>query len=417
MIIDKVPFPLFLGGYGCGKSQSLTFNVFETLFVREPFAGCKIGVYAPVYDQIKLNLVPKFQQFFDSTLGGRIKYTYNKNDKILYLPEGKQIIFRSTDNPDSLVGYDHYQAHSDESDTQTADKAALVHRRIQSRNRQVHPAHGPQGTRNIQCDYTTPESYRFTYKKWGKDPAPGFRYVRAPTWSNPQTVASYVRGLLATYTPQQQLAYLKGIWCNLATGSVYSYFDPERHGSARTIKPGDTLHIGIDFNAGGCCVAVYVLDRWQEKGQWRVAVHQVLEFAEHRTLDVRQSIERIAKAGGNRVILYPDSTGNHASSNASASDIEILRGGGWEIKATTPPRIEDRVNAVNRLFYRNMLFINRAACPESWAARLEHAYSKLTGKPDKFPGPGTIDDRNDAADYPLEKLFPFKEPIAVPRQS
>jgi hypothetical protein len=230
-------------------------------------------------------------------------------------------------------------------------------------------------------------------------------------------VASYVRGLLATYTPQQQLAYLKGFWCNLATGSVYSYFDPERHFSFRTIKPGDTLYIGIDFNAGGCCVAIYVLDRWQEKGQWRAAVHQVLEFAEHRTLDVRQSIERIAKAGGHRVILYPDSTGNHASSNASASDIEILRGGGWEIKASTPPRIEDRVNAVNRLFYRNMLFINRNACPESWAARLEHAYSKLTGKPDKFPGPGTIDDRNDAADYPLEKLFPFKEPIAVPRQS
>lgn len=97
------------------------------------------------------------------------------------------------------------------------------------------------------------------------------------------------------------------------------------------------------------------------------------------------------------------------------SDLDILRQGGWEIIASSPPRIEDRVNAVQRLFYQDMLLINPNTCPETWSARIQHAYNKLTGKPEKYGGPGTVDDRNDAGDYPLEKLFPIRSALPVAR--
>lgn len=413
MVANKVLFPLFVGGYGSGKSFSLVVNVFETLFIRDPFHGCKIGVYAPTYDLITLNLVPKFREFFDDKLSGKIKYKYNKNEKIIYLDDGKQIIFRSTDTPDTLVGYDHYESHSDESDIQRTDKAEYVHEKIQGRNRQVHPVHGPDNTVNVQADYTTPESYRFTYKKWEKGPGPGFKYVRAPTWSNRNLPKSYVRSKLSSYTPEQQRAYLKGIWTNLTSGSVYSYFDPERHYTNRLVQTGDTLHVGIDFNVGGCCTAVYVIDRFMVNDRWSVIIHQVAEFADVTTYDVVDRLKRTYATM--RLILYPDSTGKHASSNAKLSDLAILEQGGWEINATSPPFIEDRINAVQRLFYQGMLLINPNSCPETWAARMEHAYNKLTGKPQKYPGPGTVDDRNDAADYPLEKLFPVRKSIPVTR--
>ena len=139
MIRNNVPFPLYVGGYGCGKSYAIVTNVIDTLFFNDPFDGCKIGVYSPTYKLIKKNLVPKFKLFLDGTLKGKIPYTYNKTDLIIFLSGGKEIQFFSTDDPGSLVGYDHYQSHSDESDTQATDKAIEVHKNINGRNRQVHP--------------------------------------------------------------------------------------------------------------------------------------------------------------------------------------------------------------------------------------------------------------------------------------
>lgn len=402
MCAEKVPFPLFIGGYGSGKSFILVHNAAQDVL---SFRGCKVGIYAPTYDLLELNLVPAFEQYFDS-IG--IKQRYNGSKHIMHLPGDRKLIFRSLADERRIVAYEVYTSHVDEADLMPMDKASTVWDRVIGRNRQHHPKYGIN-TKITIAAYTTPESFRFTYNRWKKSPGDGYRYVRAPTWSNITISIPYVRGLIASYTEEQQRAYLAGIWTNLTSGNVYSYFNPDIHHTNRVIRSGDILHIGQDFNVGGCCGAVFVIDREPEFG-----IHQVDEFADVTTEDVVETLQ--SRYAGHRCILYPDSTGNSERSNASPSDIAILKQARYEIKADpTNPFIEDRVNAVQRLFYRDMLKINRYTCPESWSARMEHAYNKLTGKPEKYAGPGTVDDRNDAGDYPLEKLFPIRSGLEVPR--
>lgn len=403
MCADRVKFPLFVGGYSSGKSFILVHNAAQDVL---SFPGCRVAVYAPTYDLLELNLVPAFEQYFEE-MG--VVCGYNKSKHILMIEGGRKIIFRPMCDPARIVAYEVYSSHVDEADLLRADKAAEVWDRIIARNRQKHPQHGKQ-TNNIVAAYSTPESYRFTYQRWKKSPGEGYIYVQAPTWSNKTNSPSYIKGLVASYTPQQQAAYLAGIWTNLNSGNVYSYFDEERHKTNRKIERSDILRIGQDFNVGGCCGAVYVVDRWVENGDYRLMISQVDEFACENTYRV---IEHVGAAyPDNRCVFYPDSTGNKTQSNASASDIAIIRAAGYEVRANSiNPPVEDRVNSVQRLFSSDLLYINPEKCPQSFAARLEHAYSKLTEKPEKFAGPGTIDDRNDAGDYPLANMFPIREPI------
>lgn len=397
MCADKVvQFPLFVGGYGSGKSFVLVHNVINDVL---SFPGCRVGVYAPTYDLLDLNLVPAICEYLDN-IG--IRHRYNKTKHSLYLDGGREVIFRTLADPSRIVAYETYSSHVDEADLMPQQKAQEVWDRVIARCRQKHPDYGDD-TLNTTAAYTTPESYRFTYQRWKKDPGIGYKFVRAPTWSNINLNKNYIKGLLSSYTPEQQKAYLYGIWTNISSGNVYSYYSRDTCSTTRILRKGETLHIGQDFNVGGCCGVGYVIDRVDGND----IVYQVVEYAEENTQEV---VNRLKKDyNGNRIIIYPDSTGRNESSNASASDIRILRAGGFEVRANkTNPRIENRVNAVQRMLYNGWLFINPDTCPESADARERHAYSRLTGKPEKFPGPGTIDDRNDAADYPISFRYPIK---------
>lgn len=398
MAENKVFAPLFVAGYGSGKSYILVQNAVRDLLL---FPGCKIGVYAPTHDLLSLNLVPAIEQYLDER---GIKHSYNKSKHILSVAGDRKIYFRSMDNPARIVAYEVYRSHVDEADLMaTAKKGEEAWNRIIARNRQkwmvgidkIHPDNF-----NMVSAYSTPESYKFTYQRWKKAPGEGYKHVVAPTRSNETLDPSYIANLSDTYTPQQQKAYLEGIWTNITTGSVYSYYDRDKHDTARIVKSGDTLHIGQDFNYGGSCGAVYV----KEDG----TLFQVDEFAMQDTEQVTEFVQD--KYGKHHVYFYPDATGDKNNSNASKSDISILKQAGFSVKANkTNPRIVDRINAVQRLFYNNRLFINKTACPKSADAFEEHAFSEITGLPEKFAQPASIDDRNDAAGYCPAYLFPIKK--------
>jgi hypothetical protein len=395
---NKIFAPLFVAGYGSGKSFVLVHNVVRDVLL---FNGCKIGVYAPTHDLLSLNLVPAIEELLDAR---GIKHTHNKSKHIMHLAGDRQIIFRSMDNPSRIVAYEVYRSHVDEADLMTtAKKGDEAWNRIIARNRQKHMA-APNKKHpdhfNMVSAYSTPESYKFTYQRWKKNPGEGYKYVVAPTRSNWNLDASFIDNLNDTYTPQQQKAYLEGIWTNISTGSVYSYYDRDKHDTKRIIKPGDMLHIGQDFNYGGSCGAVYVNEN--------DSLYMVDEFAAQ---DTEQIVETARdRYDGHHCIFYPDATGNKNSTNASASDITMLKTGGFRVRAKSiNPRITDRINAVQRLLYNNRFFINKGKCPKSAEAMEEHAFSETTGLPEKFTTPASVDDRNDGAGYCPAFLYPIKK--------
>jgi len=394
----KVFAPLFLAGYGAGKSFVLVDNAIRDVLL---FQGCKVGVYAPTHDLLSLNLIPAIQEDLNNR---GIKSSHNKSNHILHLSGDRQIIFRSMDNPSRIVSYEVYRSHVDEADLMiNAKKGDEAWNRIIARNRQRHPISNEHF--NMVSAYSTPESFKFTYQRWKKNPGEGYKHIVAPTRSNWNLDDSFIKNLEDTYTPQQCRAYLEGIWTNIFTGSVYSYYDRDKHNTDRTIKKGDILHIGQDFNYGGSCGAVYVNEN--------DSLYMVDEYSAQDTEQIVEIVKE--RYSDHQVIFYPDATGASGSTNASMSDISMLKTAGYQIRAKkTNPRIADRINSVQRLLYNNRFFINGSMCPESSTSMEEHAFSDATGLPEKFTGPATIDDRMDCAGYCSAFIYPIKKSTAVP---
>lgn len=414
MMDQRVTFPLFVGGYGCGKSEILVANAIRDIM---EFQGCKIGIYAPTLDLLSLNLIPRLEERL-TELG--IVHHLQKQKNILSVQGNRKFYFRSMDNPSRIVAYEVYRSHVDEADLMvTAIKGEEAWNRIIARNRQkrlkkfkklkTHREHF-----NMVSAYTTPESFKFTYKRWKKQPGEGYRYVRAPTRSNWTLDETFVQNLQDTYTPEQCKAYLEGIWTNIFTGTVYSYFDRDKHHTDKVItKDHKTLHISCDFNYGGSCGAVY------EKTP--NGLYMLSEFVTHDTEQMVQEIEdkyqirikatKLEHKDLLRVIeMFPDATGAKGSTNASVSDIAMLRDAGFHINAKgTNPRITDRINAVQKLLYNGEFKINTNECPRITEAMEEHAFSQITGLPEKVAGPATIDDWNDAMGYCPAFLYPIKK--------
>ena len=397
MAENKVFAPLFVAGYGSGKSFILVYNVVRDVLL---FVGCKIGVYAPTHDLLSLNLVPAIENMLD--LRG-IAHRHDKSKHIMYIEGNRQIFFRSMDNPSRIVAYEVYRSHVDEADLMnTAKKGDEAWNRIIARNRQKHP--NKLEHFNMVSAYSTPESYKFTYQRWKKQPGAGYKYVVAPTRSNWNLDDSFIANLEDTYTPQQREAYLEGIWTNITTGSVYSYYDRDKHNTTRTIKTGETLHIGQDFNYGGSCGSVYINEN--------DSLFMVDEFVGQ---DTEQVIEIVKdKYNDNNLIFYPDASGSNNSTNASESDISMIKSAGYRVQARrSNPRIQDRINSVQRLLHNNRFYINKETCPNSADAMEEHAFSETTGLPEKFTKPASIDDRNDSAGYCPAFLYPIRKRVAT----
>ena len=441
---NRIFAPLFVAGYGAGKSFILVDNAIRDILL---FRGCKIGVYAPTLDLLDLNLVPAIEEQLDKR---GIKHSLNKTKHIMTLPGDRKFYFRSMDNPSRIVAYEVYRSHVDEADLMnTIKKGEESWNRIIARTRQkwmkkngkLHKKHF-----NMVSAYSTPESFKFTYKRWKKNPGVGYKYVVAPTRSNWNLSPSFIQNLQDTYTPAQCKAYLEGIWTNIFTGTVYSYYDREQHRTKRVIRKGDILHIGQDFNYGGCCGSVYVpftladkimrfpdlkkqlkeqlkrehnvrktadVDNLFAREMRKARVKQIgLQMvAEHATHDTEQLIQLVqGEYKKHRVIFFPDASAKSSSTNASVSDLAMIRQAGYEIKAKgSNPRIEDRINSVQRLLYNNRYFINDTTCPKCAESMEEHAFSETTGLPEKFKGPATIDDRMDGAGYCPAYLHPIKK--------
>ncbi len=449
---NRVPFPLFVSGYGAGKSFTLVYSAVRDILL---FPGCKVGIYAPTHDLLDLNLVPAIELYLDAR---NIKHHMNRQRHVMTLPGNRQFFFRSMNDPGRIVAYEVYASHVDEADLMTSEKKATeAWNRIIARNRQVwiHPTIPvkPNGDPNPHPDhfnqvsaYSTPESYRFTYQRWKKEPGEGYSYVVAPTRSNWTLDPSFIKNLEDTYTPAQCIAYLEGIWTNIFTGSVYSYYNRDQHHTNRVIQNGDVLHIGQDFNYGGSCGAVYVpftkLDKMNRSSDYMATVREEVkeEYDLTKSADIdrhmdhvkmvasreeiglqmvdeyaAQDTEQIVEVLRDRyskhpVIVYPDASGKSNHTNASASDIAILKGSGYQVRAKkSNPRITDRVNSVQRLLYNDRFLVNSTMCPKSSEALEEHAFSDITGLPEKFAGPATIDDRNDGAGYTPAFLHPIKK--------
>jgi len=194
-----------------------------------------------------------------------------------------------------------------------------------------------------------------------------------------------------------QAAVWLGEYDTDGSNNVYHYFARTKHHSDRLITANDHyLHVGQDFNIGACCSTVFVID-----SGYPIAVD---EFISHDTRDL--CIQLSSRYPGKHITIYPDASGQSRHTNASESDIDILRAAGFSVMVNgMNPAIRDRINAVNGLLAHDKLKVNTNTCPHLTAALESQGYDKK-GQPEKFDDHPAIDDWNDSLGYFISYRWP-----------
>ena len=380
---------ILVAGYGAGKSHTGTY---KTIFKKLQYPTKKVAYYLPTYPLIKDIAFDKFPNILDQL---QLKYKLNKSDKEISIENYGSILFRSMDTPETIIGYETAYSLIDEADVLPMDKMDKVYKKILGRNRAV--LNG-----NIDV-ISTPEGHKWLYNATLSG---HFNVIRAKTTDNKYLPPDYIQSLVDQYPEQLLKAYLNGEFVNLTQGTVYSSFKRDIHNTDLTVKDSNSLIIGQDFNIGSCCSVVYI-----RNGQGLFAVD---EYASNDTFEIiNNTLNRYPNLSANQIEFFPDASGYAGKTNASKSDIQMLKDAGFKINAPSKNgRVMDRVNSTNNAFEKGLLKVNTKTCPNFTKALEQQAWT-VNNEPEKFNGAGTVDDWNDAGTYPVVRILGINRPIAA----
>lgn len=377
-----------VAGFGSGKTQ---VAVARCLSRKLEYPDINLAYLAPTYSLIRDIFYPYISEALSAI---DLPFKINKSENKVHIQGHGDIICRTMDNPDMIVGWEAGDAFLDEFDILKTDKAHQVMRKLSARLRQKFP----DGKKNQRYVTTTPEGFKATYELFKKDPLPDSELIQMSTYSNAHNLPDdYIDGLIALYPEQLIKAYLEGEFVNLQAGTVYYSFDRMRHRSTYVAKPREPVHIGMDFNVMDMCASAWI--RRDAK------LHAVDEFMGLR--DTPDMCDAILEAyPEHKITVYPDASGKGTTSkSASVSDIKILKDAGFIVRANNKnPLIKNRVSSVNKRFELDQAFINTDRCPELTLSVEQQAYNPVTGQPEKD---GNLDNRNDGMGYLIHYLYPI----------
>lgn len=384
-------FPAFVAGFGAGKTEAA---ILRCIFGMINNKGTNRGFYEPTYDLIRMIAWPRFEQTLTEL---NIPYRLQKSPTNQITIEGYGIIFfRSMDNPQRIIGYEHADADIDELDTLKQEDAAYVWRQVLARNRQT-----KQGLNTIGVT-TTPEGFRFVYDQWRRQTNPDYRIIQAPTSSNKYLPDGYIEALREAYPAHLLEAYLEGKFVNLTSGTVYTSYNRHACNSTEQIRQGEPLFIGCDFNVTKQAATIYVQ---REGGKVWHCVEELVNM-----YDTPEMIELIqSKFGDHPIYVYPDASGKSRKTvDASKSDIALLEQAGFTIRVNKKnPAVRDRIMSMNAALEQGRVKINADKCPVVAESLEQQVYKN--GEPDKTTD---RDHQNDATTYPIAYEMPVVRPVA-----
>jgi len=380
-------YKLYVGGFRSGKTfigaveQNIEFRKKKQL----------LGYFAPTYPMIRDIYYPTAKKVAE-LLGHNIKI--NLGNKEAHYYSGNRYIgttmCRSMDNPDNIAGFEIGGALVDEIDRMKTEKANDAWINIIARL-------SLSGCKNNVSVTTTPEGFKFAYNKFVKDLINNessdkkllYGMVRASTHENKHNLPDgYVESLRASYPAHLIEPYLNGEFRNLASGQVYRSFNRDVNATNETIKSGEELHVGMDFNVNNMAAVICVIRNGSP-----MALDEITGCFD--TPDVIDTIK--SKYSNHSIAVYPDASGkNRKSVGATETDISLLRSANFRVKANEAnPLIRDRVNSVNGAFDNQGLLINVDKCKSLTETLERQAYDK-NNKPEKDSG---LDHCGDAFGY------------------
>lgn len=412
-----------LADLGSGKSDA---GVNRAIKLKLDTPKANIGYYLPTYDLIDLMAIPRFEEILQRL---ELPYKINKSKYRIDIDGYSSIILRSMQNPERIVAYETSDAVLDELDTLKKDDAQMIWRKVSERTRAYKENNKP----NTMSVVTTPDmgDTGFVYSRWGGDLSinnteivednngvmvkhVAYHLVKASTYDNIFLPKGYVNQIKQNYDPVLVDLYLSGEFVSLNQNKVYYCYDKQKHDTDMTEDEHNYIMIGLDFNIEACCFGVYVREKIMDRKSDYYGLYRyylVREGFGFDTLDVIQKVINLYP--DKKVEFFPDASGNNRSTNASQSDVALIREAGFKVNAPLQNgAVRDRVISTNTLFSQGRLLVNSSRCPNSSNAFKSQGYNKK-GEPEKYDDHqgGSIDDYNDANTYPIVRL----EGIARPK--
>ena len=397
-----------IGGYGAGKTKAFCHKAIHLASLNVGHTG---ALLEPINTMLHDVLIPEFE---NCLVEAGVPYQYKASPlpqfTLRFASGETTIILRSAENYRRLAGLNLAFFGVDECDTIQKNVALQMWRMCQSRLR--------QGSVYQGFTTSTPEGFGFLYDFFAKNgDKADRRYIQAKTRDNPFLPPDFIQSLLDNYPAELVEAYLEGKFVNLTTGRIYYKFDRRLNHTDYTIEkliaeyknkkdiygraiPLPSLHIGMDFNVGKMAAVVHIIDNIGP-----VAVDEIIDAR-----DTEQMIQIIKDRYPQfNITIYPDSSGQQRhTSNASTSDLNMLRAAFSVSVGSTNPPVKDRINSMNVAFcdannirkYR----VNTHKC-KAYTETLEQQVYDKHGQPDKS---NDNDHPNDAAGYFIFSRFPIR---------
>ncbi len=383
-----------VGGYGNGKTYTACRKAIQLSFLNAGFTGI---ITEPTYPMLRDIFIPEMKQALEEW---GIKYKFNASNSIFLLDiNGKEtkLICMSMENVERLVGINAAFVICDEFDTSKPEIAYKAYNKLLGRLR--------SGNVRQFIITTTPEGFRATYRIFVEEKADNKRLIKAKTSDNKYLPPDFIETLEQQYPPNLLKAYLDGEFINLTSGTIFDYFDRKRHNTDIIENDSEALYISQDFNIG-CCVSTVYVKRLIN------GIVKLIQVYEIESYDTKAIITNIKHTYPNRVInMYPDASSKHRETSASETDLQMLRGAGFNVFVNgRNPSVRDRIVITNNCFDKDIVLVNVNRCPKTAKAYEQHSYDEK-GQPMKFNGAGTVDDFTDAATYILAYLFPIGHKI------
>lgn len=254
-------YTAYIGGLGSGKSfggiaRGLRFS--QQPKPPDAYHGSRGTIAAATYPHLRDTILPLTEAMVEGIGLANWSRDYKKSEKKLTLHNGATIIFRSLDDPDTVVrGPELSWVFIDEGRNVDMYSWKLVIGRLRQPGYQwgAWTASTPNGH-----DWMWRVFHPGSPERWE-----GAQWFNAPTAENPHLPPEYVAALTAAYEGRFYEQEVLGRFVGAIEGAVFPYWDPKEHIQDLEYRPGLPLYTGWDFGYGDTGVVVFAQVDWQQK--------------------------------------------------------------------------------------------------------------------------------------------------------
>lgn len=413
----------FTGGFRTGKSVAA---VHKSIYLSALHRGKAGALLSPTYGMTKRNILPIFRVLKEK-YKLKIEGLSSANPSQLFIYWGDKFstihLDISAENHDRLNGVSLAWAGLDEADKCiNPEVAETAWMQMGSRLSETAP-----GEKGIRFATSTPEGFGFMYSTFCEDNPDltpeelvkrrsEVHLYTASMLDNYTLPESYVEQQLRSLPKHLHKPYILGEFTNINKNVVYVEYDRDLSHTGLTLadmKPGEVLHVGMDFNNNGMSAVGFII-----RGDVAHCIYENIGALNTKALAAKMAID----LKGINFVVYPDPACIQNKSSSDNTDLVILRQHQFKIQLmSTHPEVQDRVNSVNARFCnikgeRRML-VNRLKCPLTVKALLLQTYdtSGVPQKRVKLPGTTAtqIDGPLDALGYAVFTLWPLRNARAA----